>query len=99
VPTYDYECQKCKYTFEHFKSISEPDPKRCPECKGKLKRLIGTGAGIIFKGPGFYETDYRSSEYKKEEKKDREASKTAKSEKSEKCTSCCKSSGKDCPRN
>lgn len=67
MPTYDYECQKCGHTFEYFKSMSEPDLKKCPECKGKLKRLIGTGAGIIFKGSGFYETDYKRKKSKKEE--------------------------------
>ena len=75
MPTYDYECRKCGHTFEHFQSISEPDLKRCPQCKGKIKRLIGTGSGIIFRGSGFYETDYRTSEYKKEAKKEAEASK------------------------
>lgn len=73
MPTYDYECQRCGHTFEHFQSFSEADLKRCPECRGKLKRLIGMGAGIIFKGPGFYETDYRSSEYKEKAKKEAEA--------------------------
>ena len=67
MPTYDYECRKCGHTFEYFKSMSEPDPMKCPECKGKLKRLIGTGAGFIFKGSGFYETDYKRKGLKKEE--------------------------------
>ena len=68
MPTYDYECQKCGHTFEKFQSMLDEHLKRCPECKGKLKRLIGTGAGVIFKGSGFYETDYRSDSYKKGEK-------------------------------
>ena len=68
MPTYDYECQKCGHTFEKFQSMLDEHLKRCPECKGKLKRLIGTGAGVIFKGSGFYETDYRSDSYKTGEK-------------------------------
>ncbi len=70
MPTYEYECQKCGHQFERFQSISEEPLKRCPECKGKVKRLIGTGAGIIFKGSGFYQTDYRSESYKSAAKAD-----------------------------
>ena len=65
MPTYDYECAKCG-TFELFQSMKDDALKVCPHCKGKkITRLIGTGAGIIFKGSGFYETDYRSESYKK----------------------------------
>lgn len=65
MPTYDYECKRCGKTFEHFQSISSPPLKICT-CgeKGRVKRLFGTGAGIIFKGSGFYQTDYRSESYK-----------------------------------
>jgi putative FmdB family regulatory protein len=59
MPTYDYECQKCKHIFEVFQSMSDKHREKCPKCKGKVKRLIGGGAGIIFKGSGFYETDYK----------------------------------------
>jgi putative FmdB family regulatory protein len=59
VPTYDYECTKCKHKFEVFQKITEDVLTKCPECGHKLKRLIGAGAGIIFKGTGFYATDYR----------------------------------------
>ena len=59
MPTYEYECQKCKKRFELFQNITAPRIKTCPKCKGKVKRLIGAGAGIIFKGSGFYATDYR----------------------------------------
>ena len=59
MPTYEYECQKCAHIFEQFQSMTAAHVKRCPECKGKVKRLLGTGAGIIFKGSGFYETDYK----------------------------------------
>jgi len=66
MPTYDYECTACGHTFEKFQSITAPAVKKCPSCgKLKVKRLIGTGAGIIFKGSGFYQTDYRSDSYKK----------------------------------
>ncbi len=69
MPTYDYVCRNCEYEFEEFQSITANPLKKCPKCgKMQLKRLIGTGAGIIFKGSGFYETDYRSSEYKKKAK-------------------------------
>ncbi len=72
MPTYEYECKKCGHTFEEFQSITEPPIRRCPKCKGKVRRLIGTGAGIIFKGEGFYATDYRSPSYKEQAKKEKE---------------------------
>lgn len=66
MPTYDYACQACGHEFEEFQSMSAKPLKKCPTCgRMKLQRLIGTGAGIIFKGSGFYETDYRSESYKK----------------------------------
>lgn len=65
MPTYEYECSKCGHEFELFQSITAPHRKRCPECRGAVKRLLGTGSGIIFKGSGFYQTDYRSDSYKK----------------------------------
>ncbi|MBM3965504.1 MAG: zinc ribbon domain-containing protein [Planctomycetes bacterium] len=66
MPTYDYECDACGHTFELFQSISADPEKKCPKCKKlKLRRLIGTGAAVMFKGSGFYQTDYRSDSYKK----------------------------------
>jgi len=66
MPTYDYMCENCEYEFEQFQTITAKPLRICPKCgKRGLKRLIGTGAGVIFKGPGFYETDYRSQSYKK----------------------------------
>lgn len=66
MPTYDYECDACGHRFELFQSISADPEKKCPECKKlKLRRLIGTGAAVVFKGSGFYQTDYRSDSYKK----------------------------------
>ena len=65
MPTYDYECTKCGHAFEVFQSIMDAPRKRCPQCRGKVNRLIGGGAGLLFKGSGFYQTDYRSDGYKK----------------------------------
>lgn len=66
MPTYDYECDACGHSLEIFQGINDPVLKKCPECgKNKLKRLFGTGAAIVFKGTGFYQTDYRSEGYKK----------------------------------
>ena len=71
MPTYDYECNACGHTFELFQSINDSLKKKCPACsKFKLRRLIGTGAAIVFKGSGFYQTDYRSDSYKKAAKAD-----------------------------
>ena len=68
MPTYEYKCRECGHTFEAFQKMSDPVLKKCPECKGKVKRLIGAGSGLIFKGSGFYATDYKktSSDTKKE---------------------------------
>ncbi|HEX2473767.1 MAG TPA: zinc ribbon domain-containing protein [Lacipirellulaceae bacterium] len=75
MPTYDYECDACGHSFELFQSISEPVKKKCPECgKSKLRRLFGTGAAVVFKGSGFYQTDYRSDSYRKAAEKDKPAS-------------------------
>ena len=71
MPTYDYKCLSCNYEFEQFQLMTDKPLKKCPICGGKVERLIGTGAAIIFKGSGFYETDYRSESYKKAEKADK----------------------------
>ncbi|MGD9611421.1 MAG: FmdB family zinc ribbon protein [Kiritimatiellia bacterium] len=63
MPTYDYECRKCGHRFEKFQSITAPSLKTCPKCKGKVARLITGGAGIIFKGSGFYQTDYKKTSH------------------------------------
>ena len=71
MPTYEYECKGCKHHFEELQSFSEEPLKKCPACKKKkLQRLIGAGAAIIFKGSGFYQTDYRSDSYKSAAKAD-----------------------------
>jgi putative FmdB family regulatory protein len=71
MPTYDYECSDCGHVFEAFHPMSADPVAVCPKCGGRVKRLIGTGAGILFKGTGFYQTDYRSAEYKKAASADR----------------------------
>ena len=83
MPTYDYLCDNCGHELEIFQSITAAPKKKCPDCgKLTLKRLLGTGAGVIFKGSGFYETDYRSEGYKKAAEKEK-SSKTKKSDKKE----------------
>ena len=59
MPTYDYQCQECGHNFERFQNMSDKPVSVCPKCGGKVKRLIGTGGAVIFKGSGFYSTDYR----------------------------------------
>ena len=74
MPTYEYECEACGHHFEEFQSMSEEPLTKCPKCgKKKLRRLFGTGAAVLFKGSGFYETDYRSDSYKSAAKADKEA--------------------------
>ncbi len=66
MPTYEYECEACGHSFEEFQYMSDKPLKKCPKCsKQKLQRLIGSGAGIIFKGSGFYETDYKRKDQPK----------------------------------
>jgi putative FmdB family regulatory protein len=66
MPTYDYACDACGHVWEEFQPMAAKPTKKCPDCgKSKAKRKIGAGAGIIFKGSGFYQTDYRSDSYKK----------------------------------
>lgn len=81
MPTYEYKCEACDHQFEEFQSMTEPALEKCPKCKKKkLRRLFGTGAAILFKGSGFYETDYRSESYKSAAKADTESSGAAKSD-------------------
>jgi putative FmdB family regulatory protein len=82
MPTYDYVCDACEHQFEHFQSIKTEPLRKCPECgKMRLRRLIGPGAAVIFKGSGFYETDYRSKSYKKSAAADHPASSGSKEKK------------------
>jgi len=71
MPTYEYKCLDCDDRFEVIQSMKDDPLEECEKCHGRLKRLIGTGAGIIFKGSGFYCTDYRSDSYKSAAKKDK----------------------------
>ncbi|PQO42191.1 FmdB family zinc ribbon protein [Blastopirellula marina] len=86
MPTYEYQCDACDHKFEEFQSISADPLTKCPECKKKkLRRLFSTGGGLLFKGSGFYITDYRSDSYKKSAEKgskssDSSSSKPAKSD-------------------
>ncbi len=76
MPTYDYRCDACGHEFEEFQSITAEPLTKCPQCgKRKLQRLLGTGGGIIFKGSGFYQTDYRSDSYRRAAEAEKSASK------------------------
>jgi len=96
MPTYEYRCKSCEHEFEEFQRITAKPVKRCPACgKSTVQRLIGMGAGIIFKGSGFYQTDYRSKSYSDGAKSDGAKSDGAKSESSQSAGSKpCKS---ECP--
>jgi len=84
MPTYEYRCSACKHEFEQFQSMKDKPLRTCPACKKpKLERLIGTGGAIIFKGSGFYQTDYRSEGYKKAADADKPADKSAESKPTE----------------
>lgn len=83
MPTYDYECDACGHKLEIFQSITAEPLNKCPECKKKkLRRLLGTGAALMFKGSGFYTTDYRSEGYKKRAEADKKSSEGGSSESS-----------------
>lgn len=80
MPTYDYECDACGHTWELFQKITDDAIKKCPACnKKKARRLFGTGAAVVFKGSGFYQTDYRSESYKKGAKADKKSDSGSKS--------------------
>ena len=82
MPTYEYICENCEYEFEKFQSIKARPLRKCPECgKLALNRLVGTGSGIIFKGSGFYQTDYRTDSYKQGEKSEKGKTDTTTKEK------------------
>ncbi len=85
MPNYDYRCQTCQHEFEVFQKMSDEKLTDCPleDCDGPVKRLLGTGGGIIFKGGGFYETDYRSNSYKEAAGKEKAAQQPKKDSKSD----------------
>ena len=96
MPTYEYRCKACGEHLEIFQSITERPKRKCPLCEKKgLERLISSGSGIIFKGSGFYETDYRSKSYQEGARKDSSASSTAKSSSSSSSTTKDSSTSKD----
>ncbi|MEE2708737.1 MAG: FmdB family zinc ribbon protein [Gemmatimonadota bacterium] len=74
MPTYQYQCEDCEHAFEEFQSMTSDPVYTCPECEGSVKRLISGGGGFLFRGDGFYTTDYRSESYKKSEKADNDSS-------------------------
>ena len=78
MPTYEYECSSCQYLFEAFQGISEEPLTECPRCGGPVKRKISGGSGLLFKGKGFYITDYRSENYKKKASLEKPKSEAAK---------------------
>ena len=78
MPTYEYECEACGHRFELFQSINDGVKRKCPKCgRVKLRRLIGAGAAVLFRGSGFYQTDYRSPEYHRRAKEETAASSTS----------------------
>jgi putative FmdB family regulatory protein len=82
MPTYEYQCDACEHNFDEFQSMSDKPLKKCPKCgKLKLRRVFGAGAAIIFKGSGFYQTDYRSESYKQAAKAEQDAGKPAATDK------------------
>lgn len=89
MPTYEYRCEACEHEFEKFQSMKDNPIKKCPECgKQKVKRVIGSGAGILFKGSGFYQTDYRSKSYSDGASKDSSSKPAAKSDSAGTSKSC-----------
>ena len=74
MPTYEYQCSQCSHRFEAFQSITADPLTECPKCKGAIHRVISSGGGLIFKGSGFYITDYRSESYKKAADKEKGSS-------------------------
>ena len=98
MPTYDYECEGCGHAFEEFQAMSDKPLKKCPKCKKqKLRRLFGTGAAVIFKGSGFYQTDYRSESYKAAAKADQAPPPSTDGAASSTASTSAKSAGQDAP--
>jgi len=103
MPTYDYRCKACEHEFELFQSMKDKPKRKCPVCgKNMLERLIGPGAGVLFKGSGFYETDYRSSSYTKGAEADKKSSDSGDTkgggEKKTPCSSNCACAANSTPK-
>jgi len=79
MPTYEYQCQACRRIHEAFQSITAKPLSKCPRCGGRLKRLLGSGGGLLFRGSGFYITDYRSKSYQEAKKREEQPSSSSKS--------------------
>lgn len=95
MPTYEYVCDACDHKFDELQAFSDPPLTKCPECrKKKLRRLFGIGAAVLFKGSGFYETDYRSESYKSGAKAESEANKPAEAKKTDSETTSTSSESK-----
>ncbi|MFA4984234.1 MAG: FmdB family zinc ribbon protein [Candidatus Omnitrophota bacterium] len=88
MPTYEYECRSCGYKFEAFQKMTDKPLAECPKCKKVLRRLIGSGMGIIFKGSGFYATDYRKGKPESDSSKKKDPSSAACAAKKEGCDGC-----------
>ncbi len=88
MPNYEYRCQKCKKLHEAFQAITAKPLTKCPKCGGRIKRSLGSGSGFLFKGPGFYTTDYRSKSYTEGKKKDQPPSSSSSSSCSSDKSSC-----------
>ncbi len=89
MPTYDYQCDDCGHRFEKFQSIKARPVRKCPACgKNSVRRLIGAGSGVIFKGSGFYSTDYRSESYRKGAEKDKPSTGGSGGDKTPPCDKC-----------
>lgn len=98
MPTYDYKCENCGHTFEAFQSMKEEALKKCPECgKETLRRLIGAGAGLIFKGSGFYLTDYKNTSNKSSSSEEKSPSEKSSSQKEKTSETSTKSESKSSP--
>ncbi len=104
MPTYEYECTACGHTFERFQSITAAPVRTCPKCgRRKVRRLLGTGGALIFKGSGFYATDYRSESYKRDAKKAEKAGSGGDGQAAGKsdgsaCAACTKKDGGACSK-
>ena len=95
MPTYEYRCDKCKHEMEAFQTMSAKPLRKCPKCgENRLKRLIGIGSGVVFKGSGFWQTDYRSEGYKKAAEAEKKAAEPAKTQSKSESTSTTKKSEK-----
>ncbi len=95
MPTYEYRCSGCGHEFEQFQPITEDPISECPQCKEKPQRLISGGGGLLFKGSGFYITDYRSKAYKDQASKDKSAADSSSSKSSSSSSSDKKKTGSD----